>query len=188
MSFGDVLKNFRAAANVDLRLKLLEKNYEELKKVVEKLCKDNDLFKIKKEAIDDLHLTAGKEVQHGLVKEVYDFMYDKLALLHDNESDVDIALQIQTQAIAHYWKKWERTHLAKETDPGLIKLIMLAMKPAILFIVEEYEPTYKRIFIENRNGKRRERMKEALDMMNRELCHRFDEELDKLIDLVRVFK
>jgi hypothetical protein len=187
MGIWDVVKNLAAAAAVDFRLKRFDERIEKIEECLIRLSKDSDMFSQKDRDLNSLHIKKAREVQHRLIREVYDFMDGKMEELDDDEVRESFAKQIRTQAIERYWHKMERTHLENDTDPKMIELIMDAMKPAIMYIVDKYDEEFLKMFTSIRNGTRRVALKRANDLYCKELCIRFDDELYKYIEIAKKY-
>ena len=187
MGFGDFLKNLKAIANVELRFKYIEKEMEELKKKVESVYKDNELYKIKKEALDSLHITTAKNTHKELLDEVYDRLWEKIKSLPD-DTDIEIVLGIQNSSVRKFWNTWEDRHCARETDPSLMKLLILATTATISYVKDNYMETFCNTFTENKGEERYSQMEKYITFIKREFYSKFDEEFDNLVEIVKVFK
>lgn len=185
--FGDALKLVRNVENAIYRIEQVEKRLDKVEDKQAGILKDHEHFTQKEIILNRKQIKEAREIQHKLIKDVYDNVMVKVNKLDDQETNFDIGHRIQTQAIEHYYNVMERTHLEEGTHPKLVGLIQVAMKPAILYIIDKYAEDYKRLFTTIKNGTRRLALKNATDLYCRELCLRFDEELYKDIEIAEEF-
>lgn len=187
MDFAGFLTLVRNVANALDRIDKIEKRLDKVEEKQAAILKDHEHFTQKEILLNRKQIKFAREIQHKLIKEVYDNVMIKINKLDDSETDFSIGHRFQTQAIDHYYNIMERTHLEEGTHPKLIELIKVAMKPAILYIIDKYAPDYERLFTTIQNGTRRLALKNATDLYCKELCLRFDEELYKDIEIAEEF-
>lgn len=185
---AEALKMFRDVFSLGYRMDKVEKKLEEVEKKVLAQNKDLEHFTQKEIDLNRRQIKIAREVQHKLIRGVYDNVMLKINKLDDNQTDFKkYGHTFQTQAITEYYNIMERTHYEEGTHPKLISLIISSMKPAILYIIEKYGDDYERLFTQIQNGTRKLALKNATDLYCRELCLKFDEELYKDLEIAETF-